>query len=161
MVFHEPVKTHALEMMLATLMVTCGTILLWPGETFLLPYYALMKAWISEGPGGGILVLVGVLRWRAIIQNGGYRYTPLWRIGGCCVGGGFWLTLAVALTLAFAVDEAMPGDAGPPMLLAIAVTAFTFEVFAGLRGGEDVHRQDSLHIREARSKVGTSDAGNP
>lgn len=146
------VRTYALEMMLATLMVTCGVALLWPGQTFLLPQYSVMRTWIPEDVGAGLLILVGVARWAAILRNGGSRYTPLWRIGACCIGCGFWFTLAVALTKAFA--DMPPSELGPPLLLAVAVTTTVFEVYAARRGGADASAHDSLHLRQSRSKAG-------
>lgn len=145
-------KTYALEMMLATLMVTCGIVLLSPGDTFALPHYSIMKTVIGEVPGGVLLAGVGTMRWAAILRNGGSRYTPLWRIAGCMVGAGFWFTLSVALETSLLDDNLV--EPGPPMLLAVSATAFMFEVFAALRGGADANTLDSLRLREARSKVG-------
>lgn len=145
-------RTYALEMMLSTLMLTCGIALMWPGDTFLLPHYVVMKGYLPEAGGGGFLFGVGLVRIAAIFRNGSSRYSPLWRIGGCCVGGGFWLTLAASLELALLT--AIPPEIGPPLLLAVAATAFVFEIYAGLRGGADANHYDSLGLRQARSKAG-------
>ena len=144
-------RTHALEMMLATLMVTCGIVLLWPGDTFNLPHYEVMKRIVSESVGGALLATVGTIRWAAIMRNGGSRYSPLWRISGCCVGGGFWFTFAVALERYLSRD--MDPTTGPPMLFAVAATAFVFEIYSALRGGADANSYDSLGIRRARTRA--------
>jgi len=145
-------NTYALEMMLATLMVACGFVLILPGDTFALPHYAVVQGWLPEFSGGVFLLLVGAARWAAILRNGRSRYTPLLRIGGCCIGSGFWLTKLVAIETA--VVSSMPPEVGPPLLLAVAATAFVFEVFSALRGGADAHSLDSLGIRQRRSKAG-------
>lgn len=150
-------RTYALEMMLATMMVSCGVVLLWPGETFAMAHYGLMREFVNEEPGGLFLLAVGLLRWVAVLRNGGdgkgRTYTPLYRIGGCAVGCGFWLTLGVAAQTSIMVDDVATG---PPLLIAIAVTASAFELYSAMRGGEDASRYDSLHRRQSRSKVGTN-----
>lgn len=145
-------KTYALEMMLATLMVTCGLTLVWQGDTFAMAHYGMMRHYIDERPGGGFLMLIGIVRWYAIIRNGGSGYRPLLRIGGCCIGCGFWLTLAITVeaTLLLATKTLT----GPPLLLAVAGTAAIFEIYAATKGAADANREDSLGLRAARSKVG-------
>lgn len=155
-----PARTYALEAMLACLMVTCGLTLVWVGETFMLPHYGLLRDIVPEGVGGVFLAATGVVRLRAIILNGGYRYSPIMRIGGCCIGGGFWLSLAVSMGVAFVVDHALPPDVGLPLMLPVAITAFMFEILAVVKGSEDANSQDSFGLRQARSKAaGVFDEG--
>ncbi|WP_046869345.1 hypothetical protein [Microvirga massiliensis] len=141
-------KTHALEMMLATLMVTCGITLMWPGDTFLLPHYAVMKRWINEPWGGFALLIIGLVRWWAILRSEQNRNAPIWRLVGCCIGSGYWLSLVFAIVIEVLIERTHPDGLGPPLLLAVAATAFVFEIFAGLRGGTDLFAQDSFRWRE-------------
>lgn len=145
-------RTYALEMMLATMMLTCGIILLWPGETFALPHYSIMRRVVDEQWGGALLAGVGTARWVAILKNGHAKYGPIWRVGGCMIGCGFWLTMLTALEISL-LDNIIV-EPGPPLLLAVAGTAGIFEIYAALRGGTDANVQDSLGLRAARSKVG-------
>lgn len=154
-----PERTYALEAFLACLMITCGLTLVWAGETFLLPHYNLVRSFVPEGIGGALLAATGLLRLRAIVLNGSYRYSPVWRMGGCCVGAGFWLSLAVAVGAESLLRTRIPPDLGIPLLLPITLTAFIFELLAVIRGAEDAAAKDSFGIREARSKAGARDAG--
>lgn len=142
-------QTRTLEMALATLMVCCGSLLLCPGDTFAAPIYALLKRWMSEEAGGGFLLLVGLLRWVALVINGRLRATPLARVAGCMIGAGFWLTFAVAMA---AADRAPA--LGLPLFLAVSACFFTFEFYSGIRCGTDASALDSLGLRQQRSKVG-------
>jgi hypothetical protein len=141
-------QTRMLEMGLAALMVTCGITLLWPGETFASPIYAILIRWMTEAQGGWFLLSVGFLRSVALIINGRWRSSPIARIAGCLTGCGFWFTFAVSVGT---VDR---GDiTGWPILLPISGTLFLLEFFSAMRCGTDAEALDSLRLRQARSKV--------
>jgi len=144
-------QTRMLEMALASLMLIVGMTLVWPGDTFGSPIYAVLKAWISETAGGTLLLAIGTLRWAALIINGRLRATPIARIAACMIGSGFWFTFTVAMMAA-----ERSADLGPPVLLAISVWASTCEAYSGFRCGTDAEALDSLGLRQARSKVGRS-----
>jgi len=141
-------QTRMLEMGLAALMIACGILLLWPGDTFASPIYAVLVRWMTEDQGGWFLSSVGILRSAALVINGRWRSSPIARIAGCLTGSGFWFTFAVSVA---SVDR---GEAlGPPILLAMAGTLFVLEFFSALRCGTDAEALDSLRLRQARSKV--------
>jgi hypothetical protein len=141
-------QTRMLEMGLAGLMITCGATLLWPGDTFASPVYAVLVQWMTEEQGGLFLLTVGILRMTALIINGRWRSSPIARIAGCLTGCGFWFTFAVSVA---SVDRGE--GVGPPILLAMSATLFVLEFFSALRCGTDAEALDSLRLRQARSKV--------
>jgi len=144
-------QTRMLEMGLAAMMVTCGTALLWPGETFASPIYAVLVRWMTETQGGLFLLSVGLLRLAALIINGRWRSSPIARIAGCLTGCGFWFTFAVSVGH---VDRGP--EFGMPILLPMAGTLFLLEFFSALRCGTDAEALDSLRLRQSRSKVSDS-----
>ena len=89
-----------------------------------------------------------IVRWWVIVRGEKQRSTPIWRLAGCCVGSGFWLSLSIAIVVEVLIERSHPDGLGPPLLLAVAATSFVFEVFAGLWGGTDLFNQDSFRWRE-------------
>ena len=142
---YPTVKTYALETLLATLMITVGFSLLWPGSTLEAAPYVVIRSWFPEDLGGALLMILGALRMTAILRSGD-RYAPLYRATLCAMGGGFWMSMAVS------VVAGVVESTGPPrlsMTLPLFSTIFVFEVFAALRTGRDASQQDSLHLKEA------------
>lgn len=139
------IRTRSLEMMLATLMVTCGVTLLWPGETFLLPHWSVMRATIKEETLGGWLVCVGIIRWIAIWINGRMTTSPLLRILGCGCGGAFWLGLTMAVWESF--TEKLYYGYGVPLFFPVSVTCLFAEIYSAYRCGVDAADYDSLGLR--------------
>ena len=140
-----------LEMGLAGLMIVCGALLLWPGDTFASAIYAILSRWMTEEQGGFFLTSVGFLRIVALIINGRWRSSPIARIAGCLTGCGFWFTFAVSVG---SVDRGP--DVGLPILLGMSGWFFVLEFFSALRCGTDAEALDSLRLRQARSKVSNS-----
>ena len=144
-------QTRMLEMGLAGLMIICGAVLLWPGDTFASPIYAVLVQWMTEEQGGAFLFSIGILRGAALIINGRWRSSPIARIAGCLTGCGFWFTFAVSVGN---VDRGP--DVGLPILLGMSAWFFILEFFSALRCGTDAEALDSLRLRQSRSKVSDS-----
>jgi len=73
-----------------------------PGESTDLHHWQVLRQWIAVFPGseflfGAMILVVGLLRWAALIINGYYRRTPPIRIAGCIIGSLYWATLTIVL----------------------------------------------------------------
>lgn len=139
--------TRALEAYLACQMVAIGMVLLWPGDTLLLPHYGLLRLYFNEQFGGLVLLIVGTVRACALWVNGRKSPTPFPRLLGCAVGAGFWFALFLA------VEEGTRREiiTVPPLILAVSFTSFTFEFYSALRAGSDASYLQSF---KGSSRIG-------
>lgn len=135
-------RTYALEAHLATMMVTCGLALLVPGDTFILPHYAILKVYVGEGNLGLALMFLGVFRMTGVLLSGKFRYCPLFRLPGAMLGGGFWFAMTSFVFVDLLDDPTLPRNFGVPLLLPLAATAFAFEIVAAIKSSEDAARYD-------------------
>jgi hypothetical protein len=134
-------QTRGLELALAFVMVVIGYTLLQPGDTFSQPAYSTLRTWVAEDVGGWIFVITGVMRIVMIGVNSHWTATPLFRLLGCAIGGGFWFTMALALQ---AGDYA---STAAPILPRLCAAIFVFEAYSGLRTGMDIVTLDSLWLQ--------------
>lgn len=133
-------QTRVLEVGLAFIMIVIGYTLVQPGDTFSQPAYSMLRTWVSEDMGGWIFLVTGVGRISSIIVNSHWSATPALRLGGCMIGGGFWLSAALALSA---------GDYlfGTPLLPRLCAVFFVLEAYSGLRTGMDVVTLDSFGLQ--------------
>lgn len=134
-------QTRVLEVGLAIIMVIIGYTLIQPGDTFGQPAYSMLRTWINEDTGGWIFIITGVGRIISIIVNSHWTATPALRLGGCMIGGGFWLAAALALTAGDYVNGATP------LLPRLCAAIFLLEAYSGLRTGMDIVTLDSFGLQ--------------
>lgn len=133
-------ETRWTEVWLACVMTLFGAVLLSAGDTFSLPSYRVVRAYVSEDVAGAIAVAVGTARLVALWFNGRRRRSPLIRVLGC--GGGF--LFYTALTAGF-ILSAPPISTG----LTYAVLALA-ELHSSSRSARDAVAYDSLGTRRRR-----------
>ena len=142
----DTMRTRITEMLLASLMIGAGVAFVLPGETTALPHYQTLRTWIQIVPGteamfGWAILLLGVLRWAALLVNGFYRRTPLVRIV-CCIGGSFlWMTLTITIL----ESDNLPGV---PVVLTWTLVFMLAEWYCVLRATVDAHRMDSFGTQD-------------
>jgi cytochrome b561 len=141
-------RTRSVEMFLASVMCLVGTIFALPGDTFGLPHYAQLRFWVAIFPGseqsfGLLILLVGLIRWAALIINGYWSPTPAARLAGCVVGSVFWTSLSITF-----LATPLPGIPGA---LAWTLTAVVFEALSAVHAASDAFRMDTFG-RRARQK---------
>ena len=90
---------------------------------------------------------MGVLRWIAVIVNGRYTKSPLWRIAGCCFGGFFWASILVAALEGYYYGVGYWQGYGMPLFIPVSFTCACFEIFAAYRCAIDASDYDSLGLR--------------
>jgi hypothetical protein len=139
------VKTRTLEMFLATVMCGYGAVLALPGDTLMLPHYDTIRHWVRIFPGnemlfGMLILIVGLMRWSALIINGFHHSTPGLRLVGCLVGSVFWMTL----TVSFVSASGLPGV---PAALAWTAPAVVFEWFSIIRTTTDAFEANTFGVR--------------
>lgn len=133
-------QTRWAEIWLASIMAVFGAVLLVAGETFSLPSYRVIGAFVSEDVAGLIAVSVGCARLAALWYNGSRRRSPIVRALGCAVGFLFYL----ALTIGFAMTAPPPTTGLIYGVLAIA------ELHSSGRASRDGSLLDSLGTRRRR-----------
>ena len=136
-------QTRWTEVWLACVMTLFGVVLLSAGDTFSLPSYRVVRAYVSEDVAGLVAVTVGTARLAALWYNGRRRRSPLVRVLGC--GGGF--LFYTALTVGF-VLSAPPISSG----LTYAVLALA-ELHSSSRSARDAVAYDSLGTRRRRRRL--------
>lgn len=140
-------RTRSLEIMLAVMMLNCGLTLLLPRETFLLPQWQYLRQWADEETLGVSFVVVGLIRWGAVIVNGRYTKSPLWRIAGCLFGAFFWAAILVAALEGYYYGVGYWQGYGMPLFVPVTFTCTCFEIFAAYRCAIDASEYDSLGLR--------------
>lgn len=138
-------QTRVVEVFLALVMFGSGTVLLWPGSTFVAPdgdvvrAYRVIALFVREETAGWIGSAVGGVRLWAIYRNGAVRFSPIPRTLGCLAGAAFWSALSIGFIAAV-----------PPLSLATVIfpLAAAFEIYSARRAAADLIVLDSFGLRE-------------
>lgn len=133
-------QTRWTEVWLACVMTLYGAVLLSSGETFSLPSYRVIRAFVAEDTAGALAVLVGSARLAALWHNGRRRRSPLVRVAGCAGGFLFYTALTIGFVL-----SAPPLPTG----LIYGVLAIA-ELHSSSRSARDAAAYDSLGVRRRR-----------
>lgn len=143
-------QTRWTEVWLACAMTLFGGVLLAEGQTFSLPSYRVIRAFIDEDTAGLAAVAVGAGRLVALWYNGRRRRSPLVRVAGCALGFLFYTALTVGFLLS-----------APPLTtgLVFGVLAAA-ELHASSRSARDAVAYDSLGLRRRR-RTGRGGHGGP
>ncbi len=133
-------QTRWAEIWLACVMTVYGAVLLFAGDTFGLPSYRVVRAFMGEDTAGAAAVGVGAARLAALWYNGRHRRSPLVRIVGCAGGFLFY----TALTIGFALS-------GPPLSTGLIYGVLAAaELHSSSRSARDAVASDSLGFRRRR-----------
>lgn len=133
-------QTRWSEIWLACVMALFGACLLASGDTFSLPSYRIIGAFISEDATGAAAVATGAARLAALWYNGRYRRSPIVRVAGCAGGFLFYTALAVGFALT-----------APPLPTGLVFAVFaSAELHASSRAARDMVALDSLGVRRRR-----------
>lgn len=133
-------QTRWTEIWLACVMTLFGAVLLSTGETFSLPSYRVIAAFVGEDAAGSTAIVVGGARLLALWYNGRRRRSPLVRVVGCAGGFLFYTGLTVGFVL-----SAPPFSTG----LVYGVLAIA-ELHSSARSARDAVAYDSLGVRRRR-----------
>lgn len=144
---HFPAR--AVEWLFAIILFNWGLTLVMPHEVFAAyPAYALMATVASETTWGIGCIIVGGLRFVALVLNGTFadkpygRYSPHVRAGLAGVSCFFWMQIALSLL----------ASEGPPATgLAVYPAILWFEVFCAFRAARDAGQLDEA-ARNARGR---------
>lgn len=136
-------RTRSVEMLLATVMLLQGVVFLLPGDTLSLPHYAELRTWVDRFPGsedrlGVILIVVGFMRWGALIVNGYWCPSPKIRAAGCVMGSLYWAMLTISF---------LAHLQGVPAAVSWTATAIGFEILSALRCAKDAVEADRIKER--------------
>lgn len=132
--------TRWAEIWLACVMTVYGGVLLVSGETFSLPSYRVIRAFVSEDVAGLVAFLAGAARLLALWYNGRLRRSPLIRVAGSAGGFLFYTALTAGFIL-----SAPPLSTG----LIYGVLAIA-ELHSSGRSARDAVAYDSLGVRKRR-----------
>lgn len=133
-------QTRWTEVWLACVMTLFGAVLLFSGDTFSLPSYRVIRAYVGEDLAGLVAVATGTARLVALWYNGRRRRTPLVRVVGCAIGFLFYTALTVGFVL-----SAPPLPTG--LIYAVLAVA---ELHSSSRSARDAVAYDSLGVRRRR-----------
>lgn len=133
-------QTRWTEVWLACVMTLFGAVLLASDETFSLPSYRVLRAYVGEDFAGATAVIVGVSRLAALWYNGRRRRSPIVRVLGCAGGFLFYTALTVGFVL-----SAPPLSTG--LIYGVLAAA---ELHSSSRSARDAVAYDSLGVRRRR-----------
>lgn len=132
--------TRWAEIWLACVMTVYGAVLLGAGDTFALPSYRVIRAYVSEDTAGLVALGVGAARLAALWYNGRLRRSPLIRAAGCAGGFLFYTALTAGFVL-----SAPPLPTG--LIYGVLAVA---ELHSSGRSARDAVAYDSLGVRRRR-----------
>lgn len=133
-------RTRPTEIWLACVMALFGACLLASGDTFSLPSYRIIGAFLSEESTGAAAVATGAARLAALWSDGRHRRSPIVRVAGCAGGFLFYTALAAGFAL-----SAPPLSTG--LIYGVLAAA---ELHASGRAARDAVAFDSFGVRRRR-----------
>lgn len=142
----EKYPTRSVEYLLAWTLIVWSARVAWPGDVLAGPTFRYLLALAPEPVWAAFGLVVGFVRVFALIRNGGWRRSPIFRFIGAMLGLNFWLILTVLY--AAAIDS---GAADFPMRAVLPVFMF-FEAYSCFRCG-----QDHAAAREKAKLIGQPD----
>ena len=119
-----------LEWFFGAITMSWGLVLLWPGETFLNPFYVELARLLQEEQWGWFLVAWGAVRVGALLATGFCRWAHVLRAACAMFGIGVFTAIAIAFLAANA--EGLSIDIATYACCAI------FDFISALRAGVDI-----------------------